>query len=43
MDESAGQDLLSLTHYTARSGDTLAVVARKLHIGKADLADANGP
>jgi membrane-bound lytic murein transglycosylase D len=42
MDESAGQDLLSLTHYTARSGDTLAVVARKLHIGKADLADANG-
>jgi membrane-bound lytic murein transglycosylase D len=42
MDESAGQDLLSLTHYTAKSGDTLAAVARKLHIGRTDLAEANG-
>jgi membrane-bound lytic murein transglycosylase D len=42
MDETDGQDLLSLTHYTVKSGETLAVVARKLHIGRADLADANG-
>jgi membrane-bound lytic murein transglycosylase D len=41
MDESAGQDLLSLTHYSVKSGDTLAGVARKLHISRSDLADAN--
>jgi membrane-bound lytic murein transglycosylase D len=41
IDESAGQDLASLTHYTVKSGDTLASVARKLHISRTDLADAN--
>ena len=41
MDEAAGDDLLSLTHYTVKSGDSLATVARKLHISKSDLAEAN--
>ncbi len=41
MDESSGEDLLSLTHYTVKNGDTLAAVARKLHISKSDLAEAN--
>jgi len=41
MDEATGDDLLSLTHYTVKSGDTLAAVARKLHISRADLAEAN--
>jgi len=41
MDEAAGEDLVSLTHYTVNSGDTLAAVARKLHISQSDLAEAN--
>jgi membrane-bound lytic murein transglycosylase D len=41
MDEAAGEDLVSLTHYTVKSGDTLPAVARKLHISRADLAEAN--
>ncbi|HVZ23874.1 MAG TPA: transglycosylase SLT domain-containing protein [Vicinamibacterales bacterium] len=41
MDEAAGDDLLSLTRYTVRSGDTLAGIARKLHISRSDLAEAN--
>ena len=41
IDESAGQDLVSLTRYTVKSGDTLAAVARKLHISRSDLAEAN--
>ena len=41
MDESSADDLLSLTRYTVRNGDTLAAVARKLHISKSDLAEAN--
>ena len=41
MDESTGQDLLSLTRYTVKGGETLAGVARKLHISRQDLADAN--
>src|SRR5215471_15055780 len=42
LDESAGQDLASLTHYTVKGGETLATVARKLHISRSDLAEANG-
>jgi membrane-bound lytic murein transglycosylase D len=34
-------DLASLKYYTAKSGDTLALIARKLHVSKADLAEAN--
>jgi membrane-bound lytic murein transglycosylase D len=41
MDES-GEDLISLRRYTVSNGDTLATVARKLHISRADLAEANG-
>jgi membrane-bound lytic murein transglycosylase D len=41
MDEAGGGDLLSLTRYTVKGGDTLAAVARKLHISKSDLAEAN--
>ena len=41
MDEAAGEDLVSLTHYTVKRGDTLAAVARKLHISRSDLAEAN--
>jgi len=41
MDESAGDDLLSLTHYSVKNGETLAGIARKLHIGRSDLAEAN--
>ena len=40
-DEASGEDLLSLTHYVVKSGDTLAGVARKLHISRSDLAEAN--
>jgi membrane-bound lytic murein transglycosylase D len=41
MDESAGDDLLSLTRYSVRNGETLAGIARKLHISRSDLAEAN--
>jgi len=41
MDESTPQDLLSLTRYKVKSGDTLPAVARKLHISRQDLAEAN--
>jgi len=41
MDEAGGEDLVSLTRYTVNGGDTLAAVARKLHISRADLAEAN--
>jgi membrane-bound lytic murein transglycosylase D len=41
MDLAAGEDLVSLSRYTVKSGDTLAGVARKLHITRSDLAEAN--
>ena len=34
-------DLASLKYYTVKRGDTLPLIARKLHVGKADLAEAN--
>jgi len=34
-------DLASLKYYTVKSGETLALIARKLHVGKTDLAEAN--
>ena len=34
-------DLASLKYYTVKSGDTLPLIARKLHVSKADLAEAN--
>ncbi len=34
-------DLVSLKYYTVKRGDTLALIARKLRVSRADLADAN--
>jgi len=34
-------ELASLKWYTVRKGETLPMIARKLNVGKADLADAN--
>jgi membrane-bound lytic murein transglycosylase D len=34
-------DLASLKWYTVKRGDTLPLIARKLHVSKADLAEAN--
>ena len=42
MDEAGGQDLISVRRYNVKGGETLASVARKLHISRADLAEANG-
>ena len=39
--ESGGDDLASLKWYTVKKGETLATVARKLGVGRADLAEAN--
>ena len=41
IDDSAPADLASLRFYTVRRGDTLALVAKKLHVSKTDLAEAN--
>jgi membrane-bound lytic murein transglycosylase D len=41
MDEAGGQDLVSVRSYTVKGGDTLPTVARKLHISRSDLAEAN--
>jgi len=41
MDEAGGDDLLSLTRYSVKGGETLAGIARKLHISRSDLAEAN--
>ncbi|HUK36143.1 MAG TPA: transglycosylase SLT domain-containing protein [Vicinamibacterales bacterium] len=42
IDESSGDDLVSVTRYTVKTGETLPAVARKLRISRADLAEANG-
>ena len=34
-------DLASLKYYTVKRGDTLPLIAKKLHVSKADLAEAN--
>jgi membrane-bound lytic murein transglycosylase D len=39
--EAAPADFVSLNHYTARRGDTLAGIARKLRVSRTDLAEAN--
>jgi membrane-bound lytic murein transglycosylase D len=39
--DARGTDLVSLKFYTVKRGDTLALIARKLHVSRADLADAN--
>jgi len=41
LDEAAVADLASLKFYTVKRGDTLPLIAKKLHVSKADLAEAN--
>jgi membrane-bound lytic murein transglycosylase D len=41
LEEASSADLASLKYYTVRRGETLAMVARRLSVGKADLAEAN--
>jgi membrane-bound lytic murein transglycosylase D len=39
--DSPSDDLASLKFYTVKRGDTLPAIARKLRVGKSDLAEAN--
>ncbi|HEY7186386.1 MAG TPA: LysM peptidoglycan-binding domain-containing protein [Vicinamibacterales bacterium] len=39
--EMSSDDLVSLTHYTVKKGETLLGVARKLGVTRSDLAEAN--
>jgi len=41
LDESVASDLASLKFYVVKRGDTLPLVAKKLHVSKQDLAEAN--
>jgi membrane-bound lytic murein transglycosylase D len=41
LDEAPATDLASLNYYIVRKGDTLPLIARKLHVNKDDLAEAN--
>jgi membrane-bound lytic murein transglycosylase D len=41
LSDAPAADLASLKFYTVKRGDTLPQIARKLHVSKADLADAN--
>jgi len=41
LDEYDVSDLASLNYYIVKRGDTLPLIAQKLHVSKADLAEAN--
>jgi membrane-bound lytic murein transglycosylase D len=41
LEEAPANDLASLNYYIVKKGDTLLLIARKLHVSKADLAEAN--
>jgi membrane-bound lytic murein transglycosylase D len=41
LEESASVELASLKYYMVKRGDTLATIARKLAVSRADLAEAN--
>jgi membrane-bound lytic murein transglycosylase D len=41
LDAEATADLASLNWYVVKRGDTLALIARKLSVSRADLAEAN--
>ncbi|HEY7290538.1 MAG TPA: transglycosylase SLT domain-containing protein [Vicinamibacterales bacterium] len=41
LEETASADLASLKYYTVKRGESLATIARKLSVSKADLAEAN--
>jgi len=39
--DAPAMDLATLKYYTVKRGDTLLLVAKKMHVSKADLAEAN--
>ncbi len=39
--DAPAADLATLKYYTVKKGETLPLIARKLHVSKADLAEAN--
>ena len=41
LDESLDAELVSMTWYTVKSGDTIAGIAKKLRVTRADLSEAN--
>jgi len=41
LEEAPAVDLASLKFYTVKRGETLPLIAKKLHVSKSDLADAN--
>jgi membrane-bound lytic murein transglycosylase D len=41
LEEASGPDLASLNWYVVKKGDTLTTIARKLSVGRTDLAEAN--
>jgi membrane-bound lytic murein transglycosylase D len=41
LEDSVKDDLASLKYYTVKRGETIATIAKKLGVGRADLADAN--
>jgi membrane-bound lytic murein transglycosylase D len=41
LEEASAHELASLNYYIVKKGDTLSLIARKLHVSKPDLAEAN--
>jgi membrane-bound lytic murein transglycosylase D len=41
LQDAPAADLASLKYYVVKKGDTLPLIARKLHVSRADLAEAN--
>jgi membrane-bound lytic murein transglycosylase D len=41
LDESQGTELVSMNWYTVKSGDTIASIAKKMRVTRADLLEAN--
>ncbi len=41
LQESSAADVAALKFYSVKSGDTLPIIARKLNVSRADLAEAN--
>jgi membrane-bound lytic murein transglycosylase D len=41
LDESQGTELVSMNWYTVKSGDTIASIAKKMRVMRADLLEAN--
>ena len=41
LSDAAAEDLVTLNWYTAKKGDTLSLIAKKLRVSRSDLAEAN--